>query len=139
MSGYLLDTNVLSELTRDVPDPRVVTFLAGRNDIWVSTILIHEVEYGVRLLPSGNRRNQLSTMQARILLAYADRILPLDRPGAEWAAEFRANAQRIGRTLDLADALIAGTARAHDLSIATRNARDFDGLDVGVANPWAAA
>ena len=62
MTGYLLDTNVISELTRDVPDPRVLAFLAGRDDVWVSSILIHEVEYGVRLLQHGDRRSRLSKM-----------------------------------------------------------------------------
>ena len=136
MSGYLLDTNVVSELTRDIPDPRVVTFLAGREDVWVSSILIHEVEYGVRLLPQGNRRNRLSTMQAGILAAYAHRILPLDRAGAEWAAEFRANARRSGRAIDVGDVLIAGIAQANDLTVATRNVADFQHLDVAVVNPW---
>ena len=136
MSGYLLDTNVVSELTRDIPDPRVVTFLAGRDDVWVSSILIHEVEYGVRLLPQGNRRNRLSTMQAGILAAYANRILPLDRVGAEWAAEFRANARRSGRAIDVGDVLIAGIAQANDLTVATRNVADFQHLDVAVVNPW---
>ena len=64
MTGYLLDTNVISELTRDTPDPRVIGFLAERDDVWVSSVLIHEVEYGVRLLPQGSRRNRLSTIRA---------------------------------------------------------------------------
>ena len=136
MSGYLLDTNVISELTKDIPVPRVLTFLAGQDDVWVSSILIHEVEYGVRLLPQGNRRNRLSTMQAGILSAYAHRILPLDRAAAEWAAEFRANARRSGRAIDVGDALIAGIARANALSVATRNVADFRGLDVEIVNPW---
>ena len=128
MTGYLLDTNVISELTRDIPDSRVVDFLAERDEVWVSSVLIHEVEYGVRLLPQGIRRNRLSTMQAAILSAYAHRVLPLDRAGAEWAAEFRVNARRSGRTVDLVDALIAGIARAHDLAVATRNIADFPAL-----------
>ena len=58
-------------------------------------------------------------------------------PGAAvWAARFRAQARGLGRTLDLGDALIAGTARSHELTIATRNVRDFAGLDVNVVNPW---
>ena len=71
-----------------------------------------------------------------IIAEYEDRILPLERGGAEWAARFRAHAQRSGRTLDLGDALIAGTAKTHDLAIATRNVRDFDGLEVKMVNPW---
>ena len=69
---------------------------------------------------------------------YEDRILPLDRIAGEWAARFRAERYRSGRVLDLGDALIAGTARAHELSLATRNVRDFDRLGVEVTNPWEA-
>lgn len=67
---------------------------------------------------------------------YADRVLPLERREAESAAELRATAQRSGRVLHLGDALIAGTAKAHGLLIATRNVSDFDGLDADVTNPW---
>jgi predicted nucleic acid-binding protein len=128
MTGYLLDTNVISELTRDIPDSRVIDFLAERDDVWVSSILIHEVEYGVRLLPQGTRRNRLSTMQAAILSGYAHHVLPLDR----------ANARRSGHTVDMADALVAGIARANALAVATRNVADFERLDVEVFNPWEA-
>ena len=118
MTGYFLDTNVVSELTRDVPDHRVVAFLAGRNDVWVSSILIHEVEYGVRLLPHRDRRSRLSRMQADILSTYGHRILTLDREGAEWAAELRVNARRSGHTVDIGDVLIAGIAKANALTVA---------------------
>ena len=72
----------------------------------------------------------------RFTSGYEDRILPLDRTGAEWAAQFRVQAQHSGLTLNLGDALIAGTAKAHDLAVATRNVRDFEGLGVDVVNPW---
>lgn len=75
-------------------------------------------------------------MLAEFIAEYEDRILPVDRIAAGWAARFRAQMHRSGRVLDLGDALIAGTARAHDLSLATRNVRDFDRLDVDVTNPW---
>lgn len=136
MTGYLLDTNVVSELTRDVPNPRVIDFLVEREDVWVSSILIHEVEFGVRLLPQGDRRDRLSAMQAKILSSYSHRILALDKSGAEWAADFRASARRSGRTMDLGDALVAGIARANTLAIATRNVADFNHLDLEVFNPW---
>ena len=136
MTGYLLDTNVVSELTRDAPDPRVVSFLSEEEDVWLSAILVHEVEYGLRLLPQGRRRSRLSEMQSAILRAYEDRILPLDRVGAEWSAEFRAQARRAGRTIDTGDALIAGIAKAHDLTVVSRNIAHFHALDVEVVNPW---
>ena len=138
MSGYLLDTNVVSETMRSVPDARVVTFLAEHDDLWLSSIVVHELEYGVRRLPQGRRRSGLEADLLRFTTEYEDRILPLDRVGAEWAARFRVLAQRSGRTLDLGDALIAGTAKAHDLTVATRNIADFQSADVELVNPWAA-
>lgn len=136
MTGYLLDTNVISELSKDAPDPRVIRFLGEQVDIWLSSILIHEVEYGLQLLPQGRRRNRLFAMQSGILADYSNRVLPLDRPAAEWAARFRARVLRAGRTIDLGDILIAGIARANELAVATRNAKDFAGLDLEVMNPW---
>ena len=136
MTGYLLDTNVISELTRDIPDPNVVTFLVEESDLWLSSIVIYELEYGVQLLPRGLRRDHLGALNASIISEYDNRILPLDKIGAEWAARFRAQAHRTGRPLDLGDALVAGVAKANALSIATRNVGDFVKLDVEVSDPW---
>ncbi len=137
MSGFLLDSNVVSELTRDVPDPGVVAFLASQSDLWLSSIVIHELEYGLQLLPHGQRRSRVYAMQEHIVSGYRNRILALDRRGAEWAARFRAQARRAGRVIDVGDALMAGIARSNDLAIATRNVDDFDHLDLEVTNPWA--
>ena len=136
MTSYLLDTNVISELTRNAPAPEVVSFLTEQDDLWLSAVVVHELEYGLRLLPQGRRRTRLSEMQSGILAAYGNRILPLDTRGAEWAAHFRGEARRFGRPLDLGDALIAGTAKAHAMTLATRNVADFEHLDVEVVNPW---
>lgn len=136
MSGYLLDTNVVSELTNDVPDAGVVAFLVEHDDLWLSSVAVHELEYGLRLLPEGRRRDRLYAAHSGIMAIYGDRILPLDRAGAESAATLRSQARRSGRTLDLGDALIAGIAQANELVVVTRNVRDFDGLDIDVVNPW---
>ena len=96
MNGYLLDTNVVSELSKESPDSRVAAFLSGCDDVWLSSILIHEMEYGLRLLPRGRRRNRLAAMQSALLEIYSDRILPLDRAGAERAAQLRAQARLAG-------------------------------------------
>lgn len=136
MTGFLLDTNVVSELTRERPAPRVISFLSEQPDLWLTTLVLHELEYGLELLPPGARRDGLEAVLAAFIAEYDDRILPLDRIAAEWAARFRARAHRSGQVLDLGDALIAGTAKAHDLSLATRNVRDFDRVDVDVVNPW---
>ena len=136
MPGYLLDTNVISELTKPRPDSAVVAFLSEEKDLWLSTVLVHEIEFGLRLLPSGRRRNRLTRVHSSILETYADRILTLDRAGAEWSADFRAKARLAGRAIDLGDALIAGIAKSHNLTIATRNIVDFGPLDVDVVDPW---
>lgn len=136
MSGYLLDTNVVSEVFRSAPHPSVIAFLTEHADLWLSVIVIHELEYGLRRMAQGRRRDSLGDALGRVVAEYEDRILPLDGAGAKWAARFRAELQGFGRALDLGDALIAGTAKAHDLAIATRNVKDFDALDVNVVNPW---
>lgn len=136
MSGYLLDTNVVSEVLRSAPHPGVVTFLTEHDDLWLSVIVIHELEYGLRRMARGRRRDSLGDALRGVVAEYEDRILPLDGHGAKWAARFRAELQGFGRALDLGDALIAGTAKAYDLAIATRNVKDFEALDVNVVNPW---
>ena len=135
MSGFLLDTNVISELTKDAPDSRVVAFLNEQPDLWLSTVVIHELEFGLQLLPAGRRRERLATAQEALLNEYADRILPMGRGEAEIAAMLRAAARRAGKTI-YADALIAGTAQAHNLIIATQNVPDFEGMGVAIINPW---
>ena len=138
MNGFLLDTNVVLELTKNMPDSRVIAFLAAQNDLWLSIIVLHELDFGLNLLPLGRRRDRISVALATFVTEYKDRILPVDRPEAEQAASLRVQAGRSGRVLHLGDALIAGTARTHNLAVATRNVADFDGLDVDVTNPWEA-
>ena len=136
MSGYLIDTNVVSELTKASPDSGVIAFLSEQDDLWLASVVLHELEFGLQSLPQGRRRDALRQVLSDFITEFDDRILPLERVEAEWAARLRAEAHLSGRALHLGDALIAGTAKAHGLSVATRNVKDFDGLDVNVANPW---
>ena len=136
MNGFLLDTNVISELTKDAPHPRVTAFLAAQEELWLSAIVLHELDFGIDLLPLGRRRDRISSALAGFVAEYADRVLPVGRPEAVQAAALRARAHRSGRVLDLGDALIGGTAMANRLSVATRNLGDFAGLGLDVVNPW---
>ena len=111
-------------------------FLDGQPDLWLSAIVLHELHYGLHVPPLGVHRNQLSSALSTLVLEFEDRVLPVDRQAAENAAVLRVRAREAGRTLELADALVAGTAMAHQLSVATRNVSDFHDLDVEVANPW---
>lgn len=137
MRGVLLDTNVISELTRQRPAPPVVAFVASRDDLWLSALVLHELELGLLLLPHGKRRDALRGALSDFMRGYEDRVLPVGGRAATWAARFRAEARRRGRALDLGDALMAGTARTHNLAVATRNVSDFHGLDgLIVTDPW---
>ena len=135
MSGFLLDTNVVSELTKDRPEARVVAFLNEEQDFWLSAIVLHELEFGLQVLPPGRRREQLRMLQHAVLSEYETHIIPLGRAEAEVAAMLRAEARRAGRNL-YGDALIAGTAKVHNLCVATRNVGDFEDMDVEIMNPW---
>ena len=135
MSEFLVDTNVVSELTKDAPDACVTAFLVEQTDLWLAAVVIHELEFGIMLLPEGRRRERLQAAQAAVVNEYADRIIPLGRIEAEIAARLRAEARAAGKTI-YADALIAGTAKAHNLIVATRNVRDFEDMEVEVVNPW---
>ena len=136
MSGYLLDTTVISEPTKVNPNPTVIDFLHAHDDLWLSVIVVEELELGVQLLPEGRRRRKLRAWLTSLLADFQGRVSPIGRREAEWAARFQAQVQRSGGQLELGDALIAGTAMANDMAIVSRNIRDFESLDVEVFNPW---
>ena len=136
MNGFLLDTNVVSEVMTGTPDARVVAFLAAHDDLLLPIIVLHELDFGLNLLPPGRRRDRIGQGLSVLVMEYEDRILPVNRAEAEKAAVLRAQARLSGRVLHLADALIAGTAKAHNLVVATRNVSDFHGLGIDVTNPW---
>ena len=139
MSGLLLDTNVVSEMTKAVPYPAVAEIMATRRDLWLSVIVIHELQYGISILDEGRRRDGLRAWLSDIVNSFSGRILPVDQQTSELAALLRAQVHRNGGKLEVADALIAATAMSNDLSVATRNVRDFVGLDIDIVNPWEAA
>ena len=136
MKGFLLDTNVISELVKPAPDKNVVTFLSTTDSSWISIISLHELRYGLELLPKGRRRSELDEKLRQLLSEYSDWIIPVTQSEANQAALFRVKAKNQGRVIHLADALIAGTAKGHDLSVVTLNVDDFLGIDVDVVNPW---
>ena len=136
MNGFLLDTNVVSELTKKVPDKRVLGFLSEHDELWLSTVVLHELYYGIGLLLSGRRRDGIVAVLSAFVTEYGDRILPVGYSEAIQAAEFRAQKHNSGGALDVGDALIAGTAKVNALAIATRNVRDFEYLGLEVVNPW---
>ncbi|HGG59315.1 MAG TPA: type II toxin-antitoxin system VapC family toxin [Gammaproteobacteria bacterium] len=136
MKTCLIDTNVISELARPKPDRNVIAFLSSLENAALSIISLHEIQYGIGLLPPGQRRAELEQQMARLLSEYGDSIIPVDEREAAYAASLRVQTRQQGKTLHLADSLIAGTAAAHNMTIATRNTPDFDGIGVELVNPW---
>ena len=135
----VLDTNVLSALMRTTPDAVVVEWLDRQpaDSVWITSITVFEARFGLALLPKGKRRSGLEQTFDRMLTEdLSSRVLTLDEGAAAMAAPLAAERQRAGRIVDLRDTLIAGIAQARRATIATRNTRHFDGLDVPVVNPW---
>jgi toxin FitB len=135
----VLDTNVLSALMRTRPEPPVVQWLDRQpaDSVWLTSVTVFEARFGVALLPKGRRRTALERAFEHVITDdLAGRVLTLDEAAASTAAQIAADRQRAGRTVDLRDTLIAGIAQARRATIATRNLRHFEGLDVPVVDPW---
>ena len=134
-SGFLVDTNVVSELAKQKPDPGVVDFLNRNDELWFSVVVLHELEFGINTLPIGKRRDRISATMNEFVNQYSDRILPIGQSEATQTAHYRIRVKREGRVLDFGDAL-AGTAKVNSLVVVTQNVRDFIDLDLQVVDPF---
>ena len=135
-SGILIDTNVVSETARREPDRRVLAFLETEPSLWLSIIAARELEFGIRLLPAGRRRDRIADAVRLLAAQNASCILPIGVVEAEQAASLRARAALSGRHLELGDALIAATAAAHDLAIAMKKFNGFSSGEYGISEMW---
>lgn len=133
----LLDTNVISELAKAEPHPKVADWFLklGPNQAFISVITLGEIRRGVDALPDGRRRQALDRwLDQDLPEQFEGRILGVDRRVAELWGSLGAKAKR---PLPAIDALIAATAMAHKLKLVTRNTKDFDYSGLGIINPWA--
>ena len=140
MKGFLLDTNIPSELTRPLPQPSVSQWLDEVDDelLYFSVVSLGEVLKGIASLPTSKRRNELQQWLDETLRPWFEgRILPVNEPIAERWGMLAGQCKINGRPLKVADGFIAATALEHDLTVVTRNVRDFEGLGVELFNPWA--
>lgn len=135
----LLDTNVLSELLRPSPSPRIVNWISGqpRSSLFTSAIVRAEILYGIHLLPEGQRKTGLRHAALAIFNdAFAGQVLSFDADAADAYAEIGAARTFVGKPISQFDAMIAGIARSRGAMLATRNAKDFEGCGLDVINPW---
>ena len=136
MKRLLLDTNILSEITKREPEPRAVAFLQRAEIVFISVVTLHELHFGLMRLPEGRRRTELIEQVESLISNFESSILKVTQPEAIRSADLRAQAQSSGHTLHLADSLIAATAIEHGLTLVTRNVSDFEGTGLSIINPW---
>jgi toxin FitB len=138
----ILDTNVISELTRVNASPSVLQWFShyrGSAELFTTTVTMAEIFYGVALLPKGKRRDKL---QAEAVGTFSvdlrDRILPFDQEAAHAFAEIAATRRLQGRPIAEFDAQIAAIARSRNAALATRNTADFENCGIRLIDPWSA-
>ena len=137
---YLIDTNVISEMTKLAPNPAVIGWFANTlvQSIYISAITLCEMQLGLALMPAGKRKNAL-TMATDTLIQedFAQRCLNLDARCAPLYGKLAAKQQQHGRVCSAEDAMIAAIALANQFTLVTRNTKDFEGIDnLMLLNPW---
>ena len=139
MDGWLLDTNVISEVTRPKPDEQVIVWLECHDPraMFLSAPTLGELVQGAERLPPGNRRRAIERwIEHDLLEEFGGRVLAFDTDTAiVWGRLMAENARR-GTPRAAVDAQIAATAAHHHLTLVTRNVRDFEGLLSDIVNPW---
>ena len=137
--AWLLDTNILSELRRLKPEPKVLTFVAGHplEELFISTVTLAELRFGIELLSDGSRREELSHwLSHKIRPMFDQRVLPITEDiMLRWRLVVE-EGRKSGHTFSQPDLIIAATAIHHGLTIVTRDRSDFDKAGVPVINPW---
>jgi toxin FitB len=139
MNGFLLDTNVPSELIRVRPEPHVAEWIEAADDaqLFVSVVTIGELRKGFTIVRESRRRAFLEDwLQDELLPWFEGRILPVTQAIANRWGILDGECQLRGTPLNTADGMIAATAIEHNLTLVTRNVKDFAGLGVTVFNPW---
>ncbi|BAU57013.1 type II toxin-antitoxin system VapC family toxin [Halorhodospira halochloris] len=135
----LLDTNVVSEVMRPHPESAVIEWVnrADGGSLYVSSITIAEIEYGLHAMPESQRREDLrARFETFIHKAFAQRVLDFDEASARYYGLIMASRRRSGRPLSAPDGQIAAIARRNGMAVATRNESDFSGSGLKIINPW---
>ena len=137
--SYLLDTNVVSELRRPQPEPRVLEFIAAASldDLYLSDVTIAEIRFGIERVPDPLKRAGIASWLDHVLRPmFGRRVLPItEEVILRWRLIVEAGRQR-NDTYSQPDLFIAATASVHGLTVVTRNTADFAGTGVAFVSPW---
>lgn len=137
----ILDTNVLSELMREEPNPTVEAWVRSQNAsrLALTTVTLAEIQRGLFRLPKGKRRQRLETNFASFInSAFQGRLYSFDAKAAFIYGEISAKREQEGFNTDAIDLMIAAITKSNHASIATRNVKDFQGCGITIVNPWQA-
>ena len=141
MTGWLLDTNILSELRRPKPEPKVVAFVAAQplERLHVSTVTLAEIRFGIELLDDASRRAELNDwLTHKVRPMFEQRLLPVTEDVMfKWRLLVE-DGRKAGHTFSQPDLILAATALEHGLTLVSRDTSEYERARVPVFNPWTA-
>jgi predicted nucleic acid-binding protein len=138
VSGFLLDTNVASEMVKPKPHPGVLNWIDSADEslLYFSVVTFGEIRKGIASRPDAARRAQLETWLSLLANRFSSRILPIDVAVADRWGQLAGKCKMRGVTLPVVDGLLAATALHYDLTLVTRNVKDVQGTGVETLDPW---
>jgi predicted nucleic acid-binding protein len=142
VTGWLLDTNIISELRRPKPEPKVTSFVRSQplEALYVSTVTLAEIRFGIELLPDATRRSELNDWLAhKVRPMFEQRVLAITEDIMfKWRLLIE-EGRKAGHTFSQPDLIIAATAQHHGLTVVSRDTKDYAAARVDVFNPWSDA
>lgn len=138
----VIDTNVISELWKIEPNPKVLAWIDAQavETLYLSAITVAELRYGLATLPEGKRRTiYQERLEHEVLPTFTGRVLAFDLDASQAYSDLMAQARAGGKAIGKADGYIAATAAAHGLMVATRDTSPFEAAKLNTINPWEAA
>ncbi len=134
----VLDTSVVSEAMKPEPHPVVQAWLDKQvaETLYLSSVTIAELLFGIGILPAGRRKNALAQILDGLLKLFKDRVLAFDADAARYYADLAVTARAVGKGFPTPDGYIAAIATARGFTVATRDVAPFQTIGINVINPW---